>query len=79
MVQPPTSRVTLILQQIEKGDRSALHQLLPLIYEDLRVMARRMYRGNAGNRTLNPTALVHEAYGRLVGQSGEDYENRSTS
>lgn len=61
------SDVTQILSQIESGDPSAAEQLLPLVYDELRnLAAARMAQENPGN-TLDATALVHEAYLRLVG------------
>jgi RNA polymerase sigma factor (TIGR02999 family) len=59
--------VTEILSQIQSGDGLASEQLLPLVYDELRKLAaQRMVQENAG-QTLQPTALVHEAYLRLVG------------
>lgn len=64
------TEVTRILSQIESGDPSAAEKLLPLVYEELRKLAsQRMAQENPG-QTLQATALVHEAYIRLVG--GED-------
>ncbi len=64
------SNITRILSQIESGDASAAEQLLPLVYEELRKLAsQKMAQENPG-QTLQATALVHEAYIRLVG--GED-------
>lgn len=58
--------VTRILSQIEQGDPSAADQLLPLVYDELRKLAAvKLSRENSG-QTLQPTALVHEAYLRLV-------------
>ncbi|MGB7343934.1 MAG: ECF-type sigma factor [Pirellulaceae bacterium] len=62
-----TSDVTNILSAIENGDRQAAEQLLPIVYQELRrLAASRMTREKAGH-TLQPTALVHEAFMRLVG------------
>src|SRR5262249_27754280 len=61
------SEVTRILSAIERGDPSAAEQLLPLVYDELRQLAaRKLARENPG-QTLQATALVHEAYLRLVG------------
>ena len=65
------SQVTQILQRVEDGDASAAEALLPLVYEDLRRMAARELQGERSGHTLQPTALVHEAYLRLVDQSNE--------
>jgi RNA polymerase sigma factor (TIGR02999 family) len=61
------SNVSQLLQQIEDGDAAATEQLLPLVYQELRRLAsRKMTHENAGH-TLQPTALVHEVFLRLVG------------
>lgn len=60
------SDVTSILSQIESGDPSAAEQLLPLVYEELRVLARAMLSHEKPGQTLQATALVHDAYLRLV-------------
>lgn len=59
--------VTRILAAIESGDRQAASQLLPLVYAELRRLASRRMAGEAPGQTLQPTALVHEAYLRLLG------------
>ena len=65
--------VTLILQEIASGDSAAAAQLLPIVYEELRALARAHLAGERAGHTLQPTALVHEAYLRLVGgEQGED-------
>src|SRR5205814_7444732 len=61
------SEVTRILDAIEKGDRVAADELLPLVYHELRKLAAHKMAGEAPGQTLQPTALVHEAYLRLVG------------
>jgi RNA polymerase sigma factor (TIGR02999 family) len=69
--------ITLILQQIETGDREAAQRLLPLVYEELRhLAAARMSRESTGH-TLQPTALVHEAWLRLGGDRQPDWTNRA--
>ena len=60
------SEVTRILSAIEQGDPTAAGQLLPLVYEELRLLAARKLAGEASGQTLQATALVHEAYVRLV-------------
>jgi len=60
------SDVTQILQQIEQGDPSAVEQLLPLVYEELRKLAAAKMAQESPDHTLQATALVHEAYVRLV-------------
>jgi RNA polymerase sigma factor (TIGR02999 family) len=61
------SDVTRILQAIEQGDRQAADQLLPLVYHELRRLAAQRLAQEAPGQTLSATALVHEAYLRLVG------------
>jgi RNA polymerase sigma factor (TIGR02999 family) len=58
--------VTVILDAIERGEAWATEQLLPLVYDELRSMARQKMAHEAAEHTLQPTALVHEAYLRLV-------------
>ncbi len=61
------SDVTQILQAIEQGDARATGELLPLVYQELRRLAAHKMANEAAGHTLQPTALVHEAYLRLVG------------
>jgi len=69
--------VTLILQNVERGDGGAMEELLPLVYNELRnIAAARMTRESAGH-TLQPTALVHEAWLRLVNDSDRTWKNRA--
>lgn len=64
--------VTRILSQIEAGDPIAAEQLLPLVYEELRKLAAAKLSAEPSGNTLQPTALVHEAYLRLVGSTNVD-------
>src|SRR5204863_4277862 len=64
------SDVTRILSQIEQGDPRAAEQLLPLVYEELRKLAAARLAHEQPGQTLQATALVHEAYLRLVGDQG---------
>ena len=59
------SPVTVLLHRLRDGDPEALERLLPLVYDDLRALARAQLRGERAGHTLNATALVHEAYLRL--------------
>src|SRR4051794_23971162 len=63
--------VTQLLHAIERGDPLAAGHLLPLVYEELRRLAARRMRQESPDHTLEPTALVHEAFVRLVGSGGE--------
>jgi RNA polymerase sigma factor (TIGR02999 family) len=67
--------VTRILSAIEQGDASAAEQLLPLVYDELRRLAAQKLAGEKPGQTLQPTALVHEAYLRLLGTSAEPHWN----
>ena len=60
------TEVTRILNQVESGDPSAAENLLPLVYDELRQLARAWFSAEKEGHTLQPTALVHEAYLRLV-------------
>jgi RNA polymerase sigma factor (TIGR02999 family) len=69
--------VTTILNAIEAGDRQAAAQLLPLVYEELRRLAAQKLAQEKAGHTLQPTALVHEAYLRLVGKAdGPHWDSR---
>lgn len=69
--------VTQILAQIEQGDPQAASQLLPLVYAELRRLAAQKMSREASGHTLQPTALVHEAFLRLVGdQDCEQWDSR---
>lgn len=70
------SAVTLLLGRLNQGDRRAGDELLPIVYDELRRLARaRMARERPG-QTLQPTALVHEAYLRLVGRDDPGWDGR---
>jgi len=71
------SDVTQILAAIEQGDPNAADKLLPLVYEELRKLAAHKMANEAAGRTLQPTALVHEAGMRLVGKENPRFENRA--
>ena len=70
------SEVTHILSAIEHGDPHAAEQLLPLVYDELRKLASQRLAQEKPGQTLQATALVHEAYLRLVGQTREDQEHK---
>ena len=74
------SEVTRILSAVEQGDPSAAEQLLPLVYDELRKLAAARLGEEKPGQTLQPPALVHEAYLRLVGGSTQqDWNSRGTS
>lgn len=68
--------VTQILSAIEAGDPRAAAQLLPLVYDELRKLAASRMAEERADHTLQPTALVHEAYLRLVGTSAQPWNGR---
>jgi|ERR1051326_2295809 RNA polymerase sigma factor (TIGR02999 family) len=70
------SDVTQILTAIGRGDQHAADKLLPLVYEELRKLAAHKMAKEAPVQTLQPTALVHEAWLRLVGKEPPQFENR---
>src|SRR5260370_7752002 len=68
--------VTQILNAIEDGDPRAASQLLPLVYDELRHLAAQRLADEKPGLTLQPTALVHEAYLRLVGDANQNWDSR---
>lgn len=72
-----STEVSVLLSRCRAGDASALSDLLPLVYEDLRAIARRHLSHERREHTLQPTALVHEAYLRLVDERARSLENRA--
>lgn len=68
--------VTRILNQIHQGDTRAVDKLLPLVYEEMRLLAAQKLSRERPGQTLQPTALVHEAYLRLVGADGQNWQGR---
>ena len=73
----PLSDVTRILDSIDQGDPKAAGELLPLVYGELRKLAAAKMANEGPNQTLQPTALVHEAWLRLVGNDNPQYANRA--
>jgi hypothetical protein len=69
--------VTLMLRNFAAGDKQALDRLMPLIYAELRRIAENHLRRERADHALQPTALVHEAYIRLIGQDQPDYHSRA--
>jgi RNA polymerase sigma factor (TIGR02999 family) len=70
---PPTpsrQEITLLLNRVSSGDQKAADELLPVVYEELRKLARSRMGAEAAEHTLQPTALVHEAYLRLIDGDG---------
>ncbi|HTA43244.1 MAG TPA: sigma-70 family RNA polymerase sigma factor [Bryobacteraceae bacterium] len=75
--EPEAGQVTQLLIAWSGGDRSALDQLMPLVYRELRRLAAAFIRRERTGHTLQPTALVHEAYLRLVKQSAVESRSRA--
>jgi RNA polymerase sigma factor (TIGR02999 family) len=72
-----TGDVTRLLEELNAGNADALPVLLPLVYDELRRLASRHLGRERQGHTLQPTALVHEAYLKLVGQGGVRFQNRA--
>jgi RNA polymerase sigma-70 factor, ECF subfamily len=70
------NQATLLLGRLNAGDGDAARALLPLLYDELRSLAARQFRGQPANHTLQPTVLVHEAFLRLVGRSADTWQDR---
>ena len=77
MSEHPTDNLTSLLHQVSQGDRGAVDLLLPVIYDELRKLAANYLRRERPDHTLQPTALVHEAYLRLIDQSRVNWQNRA--
>ena len=77
MVQFPSHPVTELLVRWRAGDQQALQTLLPLVYKELRDIAHRQLRRERPGHTLQSTALVHEAYLRLIDQGAPETQNRA--
>jgi RNA polymerase sigma factor (TIGR02999 family) len=75
--QKSNSTVTELLARWRSGDQNALDALMPLVYSELRQLAQHYLRRERSDHTLQGTALVHEAYLRLAGQSAPQWQNRA--
>ena len=76
MRTPPAKDVTELLIDWSNGDQEALNKLMPLVYDELHRLASRYLRRERPNHTLQTTALVHEAYVRLVDENNANWRNR---
>jgi RNA polymerase sigma factor (TIGR02999 family) len=76
-MEPSPAEVTRLLGEYRRGDRGALERLLPLVYRELRRIAAGALRAERSGHTLQPTALVHEAYLRLADQKDVRWQNRA--
>ena len=77
MASSSQESVTRLLAAMREGDPNAANALFPLVYDELRALAHRKRQGWHGDETLNTTALVHEAYLKLIGQPEAAWESRS--
>ena len=76
-MQPVSPDVTSLLRKFADGNQEAAGELIPVVYQELRRLAVRHLRSERPNHTLQPTALVHEAYIKLVAQRNADWQNRA--
>lgn len=77
METSPVQEITKLLVDWRKGDLEALERLTPLVYQELHKLAQAYLRRERSEHTLQPTALIHEAYLRLMDQAHPEWENRS--
>ena len=77
MVTPSAYNVTELLLAWRGGDQGALERLMPVVYQELRRMAGSRLRRERSDHTLQPTALIHEAYLRLLGQDHPEWQSRA--
>ena len=77
MAEPPPGEVSQLLRAWHNGDQAALDRLMPLVYDELRRMAKRYIGRLRPDQTLQTTALINEAYLRLVGQQAKRWHNRN--
>lgn len=75
--RPGPGDVTLLLGQLQRGDRATLEPLMDLVYSELRKLARGLLRQERPGHVLQPTALVNEAYVRLVAHEHHNWQNRA--
>jgi len=75
--QADKTDITRLLQEWQDGSRQALERLIPLVYNELHTLASRYLSRERGDHTLQPTALVNEAYLKLAGQRAADWQNRA--
>jgi RNA polymerase sigma factor (TIGR02999 family) len=76
MPDSPKAEITRILADVESGDKGAFDRLLPVVYDELKRLAKARMQGQSTSQTLQPTALVHEAYIRLIGDEAVAWQSR---
>ncbi|MFN0123076.1 MAG: ECF-type sigma factor, partial [Blastocatellia bacterium] len=77
MQEPDTREITQLLLNWSEGRQEALAELMPVVYQELRRIAGSYLRRERSDHSLQPTALIHEAYMRLVDQSLPQWQNRA--
>ena len=77
MLNVASQQITLLLVDWSRGNEFALEQLMPLVYDELRRMARRYMRRQPSGHTFQTTELIHEAYLKIAGQNEHDWQNRA--
>ncbi len=77
MLDNSSHQITLLLVDWSKGDEIALEQLMPLVYDELRQMARRYMRRQPSGHTFQTTELIHEAYLKIAAQDEQNWQNRT--
>jgi RNA polymerase sigma factor (TIGR02999 family) len=77
MLNAASHQITLLLGDWSKGDEFALEQLMPLVYEELRQMAKRYMRRQPSGHTFQTTELIHEAYLKIARQEEQNWQNRA--
>lgn len=77
MTEKPAENLTAILKDATAGKRASLDEFLPLVYDELKKIAAYKLAAERSNHTLQATALVHEAYLRLIDQHSVDWQNRA--
>lgn len=76
-MESSSAEITALLTRLSKGDKSVIERLMPLVYDELHRRATFQMRQERANHTLQPTALVHETYLKLVEQRGATFKNRA--
>jgi RNA polymerase sigma factor (TIGR02999 family) len=77
MLNTASHQITLLLTDWSKGDELALEQLMPLVYDELRQMAARYMSRQPSGHSFQTTELIHEAYLKIAGQDGQNWQNRA--
>ena len=77
MEKADSHQITQLLDDWSRGDQTALDKLMPMVYDELRKMARRHMSGQPVGHTFQTTELIHEAYMKLAGQKEQNFKNRS--